>query len=223
MAVGGLISKRLVDVSTSPDRCATRGSKRLFDTALCLALLPIIVPFAAVVALGIRISSPGPVFYLGTRSGLNGRPFRIFKFRTMVVDAERKGGGTTALNDRRIFPFGRLLRRYKLDELPQLINVLRGEMSLVGPRPELPLYTDQYSDVEKQILGVRPGITDLSSVRFSSLDEIVGTHDADNVFEQTVLPEKNRLRLQYVRTQTFMGDIWIIIMTGWCIVRKIFP
>jgi lipopolysaccharide/colanic/teichoic acid biosynthesis glycosyltransferase len=189
---------------------------------VCLAVLPIVLPVALVVALGVLISSPGPVFYLGTRSGLNGRPFRIFKFRTMVVDAERKGGGTTALNDRRIFPFGRLLRRYKLDELPQLINVLRGEMSLVGPRPELPIYTDQYSDEEREILSVRPGITDLSSLRFSSLDEIVGSDDADRVFEQRVLPEKNRLRLQYVRTQSFTRDMWIIVMTGWCIVRKIF-
>ncbi len=213
--------RNLVEVPAIPDRRATRYAKRLFDIAVCLVLLPIVFPFALVAALGIRFSSPGQVFYLGLRSGLRGRPFRIYKFRTMVVDAEQKGGGTTALNDNRIFPFGRFLRRYKLDELPQLINVLRGEMSLVGPRPELPVYTDQYSEEEQQILSVLPGITDPSSVRFSSLDEIVGTQDADRVFEQTVLPEKNRLRLQYVRTQSFIGDIGIIIMTGWCLVRKI--
>lgn len=197
-------------------------AKRFFDIVVAFVLLLLVLPIVLIAAAGIATSSPGPVFYLGRRTGLNGRPFRIFKFRTMVVDAERKGGGTTALGDPRIFPFGRFLRRYKLDELPQLLNVLRGEMSLVGPRPELPMYTDRYTAKERMILTVRPGITDLSSIRFSSLDEVVGAQDADRVFEEYVLPEKNRLRLQYVETQSLAGDLKILFMTAWCIVRKIF-
>ena len=197
-------------------------AKRIFDIVVTLALLLIALPFALISIAGILMTSPGPVFYLGQRTGLKGRSFRIFKFRTMIVDAERKGGGTTALADPRIFAFGRLLRRYKLDELPQFLNVLRGEMSLVGPRPELPVYTERYTEKERAILSVRPGITDLSSIRFSSLDEIVGAHDADRAFEEKVLPEKNRLRLQYVQTRSFAGDIRILFMTGWCILRKFF-
>ena len=197
-------------------------AKRIFDIVVAFVLSLVILPIASIAAAGVAIASPGPIFYLGQRTGWNGRPFRIFKLRTMVVDAERKGGGTTALADPRIFPFGRFLRRYKLDELPQLLNVLRGEMSLVGPRPELPMYTDRYTEKERMSLAVRPGITDLSSIRFSSLDEVVGARDADRIFEENVLPEKNRLRLQYVQTQSFGGDIKILFMTGWCIVRKIF-
>lgn len=198
------------------------AAKRTFDLVVASLLLLLVLPVILITAAGILVSSPGPVFYLGERTGLNGRRFRIFKFRTMVVDAEQKGGGTTALGDFRIFPFGRFLRRYKLDELPQLLNVLRGEMSLVGPRPELPRYTDRYTEGERIILTVRPGITDLSSIRFSSLDEIVGARDADRVFEEKVLPEKNRLRVRYVETQSFPGDLKILFLTGWCIVRKIF-
>lgn len=197
-------------------------AKRIFDIMVALALLISVLPIVLIAAAGVAISSPGPVFYLGQRTGLNGRPFRIFKFRTMVVNAEHKGGGTTALGDPRIFPFGRFLRRYKLDELPQFLNVLRGEMSMVGPRPELPIYTDRYTAKERMILTVRPGITDLSSIHFSSLDEIVGAEDADHVFEEQVLPEKNRLRLEYVEKQSLAGDLKILFMTAWCIVRKVF-
>jgi len=196
-------------------------AKRIFDIVVAFVLLVLAIPFLLIAAVGVAIASPGPVFYFGERTGRHGRPFRIFKFRTMVVDAERKGGGTTALGDPRIFPFGRFLRRFKWDELPQLLNVLRGEMSLVGPRPELPLYTDRYTEKERKILSVRPGITDLSSMRFSSLDEVVGARDADRMFEEQVLPEKNRLRLHYVETQSFALDLKILCMTVWCIVRKL--
>jgi lipopolysaccharide/colanic/teichoic acid biosynthesis glycosyltransferase len=138
----------------------------------------------------------------------------------MVVDAESQGGGTTALDDPRVFSLGRRLRRAKLDELPQLLNVILGEMSLVGPRPELPRYTDRYDAEQRAILSVRPGITDYSSIRFSSLDTIVGSKDADRSFEEFVLPEKNRLRLEYVRTRSFLGDLRILWLTAWCVARK---
>lgn len=167
--------------------------KRLFDLCGALILFLLALPFFLLIPLGIWMSSPGPVFYLGQRTGLSGRPFFIFKFRTMTVDAELKGGSTTALGDMRIFPFGRFLRRYKLDELPQIINVLRGEMSLVGPRPELLRYTSQYTKPEQRILAVRPGITDLSSIHFSSLDEVVGSSNADKVFEKKFFQKRTVL------------------------------
>lgn len=197
-------------------------AKRLFDLVLAAVLFLLTIPLWGVIAIGILASSPGPLLYRGWRTGREGRPFRILKFRTMVVGAESLGGGTTALNDPRIFPFGRLLRKTKLDELPQLLNVLRGEMSLVGPRPELPVYTDLYTPEERTILSVRPGITDPSSIRFSSLDEWVGAQNADRVFEETVLPEKNRMRLDYVRTRSFGGDLKVLGRTAWCVFRKLF-
>jgi lipopolysaccharide/colanic/teichoic acid biosynthesis glycosyltransferase len=195
-------------------------AKRIFDIVVALALLLVLSPFLLIISGGLLLTSPGSVFYRGLRTGRDGRPFFILKFRTMVVDAEHKGGGTTALNDPRIFPLGRVLRNTKLDELPQLFNVLRGEMSLVGPRPELPMYTDRYTPEEKMILSVPPGITDYSSIRFSALDEVVGERDADQAFEQLVLPEKNRLRLEYVRTRSFWVDITILVRTVWCVVRQ---
>jgi lipopolysaccharide/colanic/teichoic acid biosynthesis glycosyltransferase len=194
--------------------------KRLFDLAVCLAALPFLSVLFLAIGLVIRHESPGPVFYRGLRTGQYGKPFRMTKFRTMVVDAERLGGCTTGLNDPRVFPFGRFLRKYKLDELPQVLNVIRGEMSLVGPRPEVPLYTDQYGGDELLILRVKPGITDFSSIEFSSLDEIVGEGDADRVFEEKVLERKNRLRVRYARERSFLVDLVIIARTIGAIVKK---
>jgi lipopolysaccharide/colanic/teichoic acid biosynthesis glycosyltransferase len=166
-----------------------------------------------IIAFAVRMSSPGPVFYRGVRTGRWGVPFRIYKFRTMVDGAEGMGGGTTALGDPRVTPVGRFLRRHKLDEFPQLINVLVGDMAIVGPRPELPQYTEQYSAEEQRILSVRPGITDHSSLKFASLEHEVGGADADRNYEELVLPEKNRLRLHYVDNQSFMGDMALAFQT----------
>lgn len=187
--------------------------KRLFDITACLIALPFLFPFFAITAIAIKLDSPGPVFYRGWRTGLGGKPFRIFKFRTMVVDAEKIGGGTTALKDPRITRRGEFLRRHKLDELPQVLNVIKGDMSMVGPRPELAQYTGLYKGEELMILSVRPGITDYSSIEFSSLDEVVGAGDADRVFEETVLARKNELRIRYVQEHTFSGDLKLIMQT----------
>lgn len=195
-------------------------AKRLCDLVLAAILLVLLLPFGLLVAVGIKLVSPGPVFYRGQRTGWKGRPFRIFKFRTMIVDADQKGGGTTALDDPRVFRLGRFLRRTKLDELPQLLNVVLGDMSFVGPRPELLRYTNCYSEEEREILSVRPGITDPSSIRFSSLDEVVGSRDADRAYEEVVLPQKNRMRLVYVRTRSFWGDWRIVAQTIMCVLRK---
>jgi lipopolysaccharide/colanic/teichoic acid biosynthesis glycosyltransferase len=198
------------------------GIKRVFDLIISLSVILLICPLLLVIAVVVKLSSPGPVFYRGLRTGLHGEPFRIFKFRTMVVDAENLGGGTTALNDFRILRYGRFLRKYKIDELPQLFNVVKGDMSLVGPRPELPQYTNQYKGEELLILSVRPGITDYSSVKFSALQEMVGTENADKTYEETILDEKNRLRIKYVKEWSFFSDIAIIFQTFYCILKKVF-
>lgn len=196
--------------------------KRIIDLVLSSLGILSLAPLLIIITSLIKFSSPGSIFYLGVRSGQNGVPFKIFKFRTMVVNAEHIGGGTTALNDPRITKIGKYLREYKLDELPQLFNVLRGEMSLVGPRPELLHYTQQYTECERVILSVRPGITDLSSIEFVSLDKLVGSNNADAVYEKKVLKRKNELRIKYVENQSFWLDMKIIFMTIQRIMLKIF-
>jgi lipopolysaccharide/colanic/teichoic acid biosynthesis glycosyltransferase len=199
---------------------ARGGVQRLVDLLVCLFAVPFLLPIMAVIAILIKLDSEGPVFYLGERTGLGGRPFRIIKFRTMVQNAEKIGGGTTALHDPRVTRVGQYLRRFKLDELPQIFNVIKGEMSLVGPRPELPQYTALYQGDERLILTVRPGITDYSSIEFSTLDEVVGEQDADAVYEAKVLARKNQLRVQYVKERTFVGDLVIILRTFACLLKK---
>ena len=198
---------------------ADRVAKRSLDIIVSISGLVIIAPLLIAVAIAIKVSSPGPVFYRGIRTGRWGREFRIFKFRTMVVDAESLGGPSTGLNDARVTKLGRILRRYKVDEIPNLMNVLVGQMSLVGPRPEVPQYTSLYEGDEKLILEVRPGITDLSSLQFIDLASHIGADDIDENFEQHVLPEKNRLRVKYVKTRSFAGDLRIMLATITRIVR----
>jgi lipopolysaccharide/colanic/teichoic acid biosynthesis glycosyltransferase len=187
--------------------------RRAFDVVAAGVGLVVLSPLLVVIAALIKLDSPGPVFFRGVRTGLNGVPFRIYKFRTMVVNAERLGGGTTARDDRRVTRMGRFLRPRKLDELPQLMNVLTGDMNLVGPRPELPEYTDRYTGDERLILTVRPGIADNASLEFVQLADVVGKEDADRVYEERVLPRKNALRVEYVRERSFRGDIAIILKT----------
>jgi lipopolysaccharide/colanic/teichoic acid biosynthesis glycosyltransferase len=138
----------------------------------------------------------------------------------MVPGAEKTGGDTTARDDPRVTPVGKILRKYKIDEIPQLVNVLRGEMSFVGPRPELVDYVNRYSEEERIILSVRPGITDISSLKFSSLDEHVGADDADRVFEERILPEKNALRVQYIRERCLSLDMSLLFRTAVAVLRK---
>jgi lipopolysaccharide/colanic/teichoic acid biosynthesis glycosyltransferase len=188
-------------------------AKRLFDVVAASMGFILCSPLLCIIAGLIKLDSPGSVFYRGVRTGRYGQPFRIFKFRTMVPNAERLGGGSTGKDDPRVTRLGRLLRRYKLDELPQLLNVLRGEMSLVGPRPELPQYTMLYTEEEQRILSVRPGITDYASMEFVHLGDILGNEAPDRVYEEHVRPIKNALRLRYVQEQTFRGDMAIIFRT----------
>lgn len=188
--------------------------KRAIDVVCAVAALASLAPVFLLIVVAIRLSSPGPVIYRGLRVGLNRRPFTILKFRTMVVDAERLGGSCTSADDQRITPIGRWLRKYKLDELPQLVNVLIGEMSLVGPRPEIPRYVAMFSEEEHQILTVRPGITDWATLWNSDEGErLAGRADPERVYIEEIRPEKIRLQLKYVRERNLAVDARIVVAT----------
>lgn len=186
--------------------------KRAFDLFFTLLGLVVLIPLGLAIAVVIRLDSRGPIFYRGLRIGRFGIPFRIFKFRTMMPDAEQFGT-TTSKRDPRITRVGAVLRRLKLDELPQLINVVLGDMSLVGPRPEVEEHTLAYDEEEQEILSVRPGITDYSSVHFINLGDELGEHGAHEHFLSNVRPQKNAMRLRYVREHSFGGDLVILART----------
>jgi len=189
-------------------------NKRFFDIAAATLGLVFLSPFLLWIAWLIRREDGGPVFYRGVRVGLRGKLFRIFKFRTMVVDAEKMGASSTSDDDLRITWIGKFLRKYKLDELPQLINVLTGGMSIVGPRPEVQRYTDMYTQEEKAILTVRPGITDWASIW--NADEgaaLTGMADPEKAYEELIRPTKLKLQLKYVNEQSFLTDLKIILLT----------
>ena len=195
--------------------------KRLLDYTVAGVGLVLLAPLLLVVALVIRLGSPGPVFYRGERVGLGGITFRILKFRTMVVEAEKSGGSSTPEDDPRITRVGHMLRRWKLDEAPQLSNVVRGGMSLVGPRPQVRWAVDLYTPEERRLLSVRPGITDWASVRFRNEAEILrGSDDPDRLYLEKIAPEKIRLGLWYVDNQTFLEDLRIIFATLRCVIIR---
>ncbi len=174
----------------------------------------LLFPLFALLSILIKRESPGSVFYRGLRAGRHGNPFRIFKFRTMVMNADKIGGPSSSADDPRITRVGDFLRRYKLDELPQLLNVLRGEMSLVGPRPEVLQEVMLYTQEEKRLLEVRPGITDWASIRFRNEGEILrGSSDPHAAYLEKIRPEKIRLGLEYVERRSFLTDCRIIATT----------
>lgn len=195
--------------------------KRIFDFILALIGLVVLFPLLLICALAIKLTSPGPIFYRGLRIGLHGKPFHVFKFRSMIVNAEKLGGITTAADDKRVTKAGMFLRKYKLDELPQLINVLVGDMSFVGPRPEVASEVDQYDVNARRLLTVRPGITDYSSIKFRNEGEIVsGYSDPHKAYKELIQPEKIRLGLYYVNTHNFWVDIKLILKTVAVIIFK---
>ena len=197
-------------------RCNTiynRFMKRLLGLIVALILFILLLPFLLIISIIIVIDSGFPIFYKADRGGYRGKSFRIYKFRTMVKNADKIGGGTTSLNDSRITRVGNFLRKIKIDEIPQLINIIKGDMSFIGPRPELLKYTLQYDEIEKYILKVRPGITDFSSIEFINLDEIVGSENADEMYEKYVLRNKNLLRIKYVASTSFMTDCSLFFIT----------
>jgi lipopolysaccharide/colanic/teichoic acid biosynthesis glycosyltransferase len=189
-------------------------AKRAFDLFVSSVSLILLAPLLLTIALAIVIDSKGPVFYRGLRAGRGGRPFRIFKFRTMVVNADMIGGPSTAADDPRITGTGGFLRKYKLDELPQLINVLCSDMSLVGPRPEVLDEVRLYTPEEARLLDVRPGITDWASIAFRNEGEILrGSADPHQAYRDMIRPEKIRLGLEYVRNHSLLIDFKILLRT----------
>ena len=204
------------------DGVYNRYIKRILDFCISGIALLVLWPVYLLIAAAIAAESGFPVFYRAQRGGYLEKPFKICKFRSMVKNADQIGGGTTALHDSRITKVGNVLRKTKLDELPQLLQVFSGKMSLVGPRPELLRYVEQYSDEEKQILQVRPGITDYSSVEFINLDEIVGGENADEMYEKYVLKKKNALRVRYAQTVSFQTDVYILFKTLAEVFKKAF-
>lgn len=195
--------------------------KRIFDVVISLMVLLAIWPLLFLASLAVKLSSPGPIFYRGVRSGLYGKPFRILKFRTMLEDAESLGGPTTGTNDHRLTRIGAFLRRTKIDELPQFLNVLVGDMSLVGPRPEVLEYTATYEGEENCIFSMRPGITDYASIEFADLDDRVGNIDPDKYFREQVMPRKTALRVKYVKEWSLMSDFSILWATFFRVVKRI--
>ena len=194
--------------------------KRFFDVICATAGLLLLSPILGLTAAAVWLGSGRPVLYRGVRAGRWGIPFRVFKFRTMVAGAETLGGMSTGRTDKRVTRVGVFLRRHKLDELPQLVNVWKGEMSMVGPRPEMPEYTRLYQGEEDLILSVKPGITDYASLRFSRLDEVLGEDAPDSVYENQVRPIKNALRVDYVKTRSFRRDLelvarTVLVVMGW--------
>ncbi len=185
--------------------------KRLMDLIVSMTALIVLSPLFMAISLRIKRDSAGPVFFKGERMGRHGHPFSIWKFRTMDEKAGMMAAGLTIAGDRRITPAGHFLRRTKLDELPQLINVLRGEMSLVGPRPEIRKYVELFPEDFRRILSVRPGITDLASIRFGNESEqLARFEDPEEGYVREILPEKIRLAHEYVSERSLTKDLMII-------------
>ena len=205
-----------------PNNIYNRFFKRLIDLLLSFVLFFIVFPIYVVVAFAILLEDGRPVFYRPLRGGYKNKPFHIFKFRTMVKNADKIGGGTTALRDPRITKVGAVLRKTKIDETANLLNIIVGNMSFIGPRPELLKYTDAYQGKEKLIMEVRPGITDYSSIEFINLDEIVGTGNADEMYEKYVLKKKNELRIKYAESVSLYTDLNIFFKTIFKVIQKSF-
>jgi lipopolysaccharide/colanic/teichoic acid biosynthesis glycosyltransferase len=192
----------------------SRCGKRAFDAFLSSLGLLALSPLFLVCAILIKFSSPGPVFFRQQRTGLEGKPFRIYKFRSMFCRPNTQTSLLTSSGDPRVTPLGHWLRKTKIDELPQLFNVLLGNMSLVGPRPEVTLYTDKYTEEQRRIFSVRPGITGLASVTFSSEEQLLaGQADKEHYYVSTLMPFKVDLDLRYCRRVTLLGDLGLLLQT----------
>jgi len=196
--------------------------KHFFDFVSSLAGLVFLSPLFVVIAVWIRVDSTGPVFFRQVRVGRYGRPFRIFKFRTMYTDAEARGRKVTVGDDTRITRAGRFLRKFKFDELPQLFNVIKGEMSLVGPRPEVPRFVEFYpEEVRRQVLSIRPGITDFASILYKDESTVLaGAADPEATYVNVVLPGKLKHYVRYVSERTLWLDFKIILLTLMEIIRR---
>ena len=189
-------------------------AKRAMDIVLSACALAILWPLLLLIALAIWIDDPGPVFYRQVRVGRNGKTFRIFKFRSMVMDADKKGLAITVGRDSRITRVGTVLRKTKLDELAQLLNVLLGQMSFVGPRPEVPKYVELYTPYQRQVLLVRPGITDYASIAYRNENDLLaGAPNPEAMYIEQIMPDKIELNMKYLREISPLADIRLILKT----------
>jgi lipopolysaccharide/colanic/teichoic acid biosynthesis glycosyltransferase len=190
--------------------------KRCYDVLLSALGLVVLSPVFLLLAVLVKLSDGGPIFFRQQRVGRDGALFWIWKFRTMIVEAEKKGLGLTRGGDQRITPLGRILRRTKLDELPQLWNVFVGEMSFVGPRPEVPKYVALYTPPQREILRLKPGITDLATLEFRNEEELLrNTPDVEKFYIEHCIPRKIELNLLYARRADLWRDTLIILRTLW--------
>ena len=189
-------------------------AKRAMDIVLSACALAVLWPLLLLIALAIWIDDPGPVFYRQVRVGRNGKTFRIFKFRSMVMDADKKGLAITVGRDSRITRVGAVLRKTKLDELAQLLNVLLGQMSFVGPRPDVPKYVELYTPYQRQVLLVRPGITDYASIAYRNENDLLaGAPNPETMYIEQIMPDKIELNMKYLREISPLADIRLILKT----------
>lgn len=195
--------------------------KRLFDIVASGCGLIILSPLFVILAIWIKLDSTGPVFYRQVRVGRHNKDFKIFKFRSMRVGADKQGLITIGGRDSRVTRSGYFIRKYKLDEFPQLINVFVGDMSLVGPRPEVRKYVDMYTEEQMRVLDVRPGITDLASIRYRNENELLEkAENPDQYYIDVIMQDKLAINLEYVANHSFWYDIKLIFKTFWEIVSK---
>ena len=212
----GKTRERIKQFNLPPQRL---DPKRLFDTVVSIAVLVLLLPLLLFIAFAVRVTSAGPVFFTGVRIGRGAKPFRMLKFRSMVKNAEKFGYSVTAGDDPRITRIGRLLRRTKLDELPALVNVLKGDMSLVGPRPETPPWIHLYTPEERRVLSVRPGITSLASIQYRHEEKLLAGKEIKEAYPP-VMRDKLRIELDYLRRRSFFSDLKVLAMTFMAIFQK---
>jgi lipopolysaccharide/colanic/teichoic acid biosynthesis glycosyltransferase len=194
--------------------CNAYPFQRAFDLGAAAAVLLLLSPLLVAVAVLVKLTSPGPVFHKAERVGKGGQIFRLYKFRSMVADASRIGPAVTSAGDTRITGTGKWLRRFKIDELPQLFNVVKGEMSLVGPRPEDPKYVARFTPEQQRLLSVAPGITGAASVRYRSEEQFLTGPDWENTYVGVILPDKLRIELEYLQQRTFISDMCLLLRTA---------
>jgi len=195
--------------------------KRLMDLFLSLCILALFLPFGLLLSLCIVLESRGGVFYRQERIGRKGQPFKLIKFRSMRPNADRDGKLTVGERDPRVTRVGTFSRKYKLDEFPQFINVLKGEMSVVGPRPEVVEYVRQYSDEQRRVLDFKPGITDLASITYFEENKLLANAaDPQQTYVEEIMPEKIRINLAYQTNATVLSDLGVVWKTAWRMVRK---
>jgi lipopolysaccharide/colanic/teichoic acid biosynthesis glycosyltransferase len=207
----------LTDTSLERSFYESEG-KRFLDLSIATVALLLLLPFFLLIAVLVKVTSTGPVFYRQGRVGKAGRCFNIIKFRTMHLDADKNGPSITSAGDPRITALGRMIRTLKLDELPQLWNVLKGEMSLVGPRPEIPSYANSYTEEQRKVLEVRPGITDPASIAYRYEEGLLGRQaNPAAYYQEVLLPHKLTLNAEYIRNISLKSDIHLVGKTLWSV------